>query len=176
MGRSVPCCTPRYRNNPNSAAATAAETSSAVAAPTGRGGAGALRRGSTRAGATRTAGTVASRALRGRRAVAPATARTTAAATAAAATGTATAVAATRGRLLGGDAEAAGDQNALAGSELLEDLVVRAGDLGGGRLDAGRTGQVPDVADLLVGHQRDDGASGTRARRTAGAVQVGLVL
>ena len=43
-------------------------------------------------------------------------------------------------------------------------------------LDAGGTGQGADVADLLVGHQRDDGAGGAGARRAARAVQVGLVL
>ena len=44
----------------------------------------------------------------------------------------------------------------LARGEGREDLVVRAGHLGGRRLDAGGARQVAHVADLLVGHQGDD--------------------
>ena len=72
--------------------------------------------------------------------------------------------------------EAAGHGDPLARRELREHRVGRAVDLRGGRLDAGRPGEVADVAHLVVGHQRDHGAGGAGARRTARAVQVGLVL
>ena len=46
----------------------------------------------------------------------------------------------------------------------------------GRRRDAGLAGEVADVADLVVGHERDDGAAVASAGGAAGAVQVGLVL
>ena len=62
-----------------------------------------------------------------------------------------------------------GASSASTGWRGAVDLVVV------GLMPAARV-SVADVADLLVGHQRDDGARGAGARRTAGAVQVGLVL
>ena len=66
-------------------------------------------------------------------------------------------------------------EGALAGGQLPQQRVVGV-QTGRGRRDTGLAGEVPDVADLVVGHQRDDRARGAGARGAAGAVQVGLVL
>src|SRR5450759_874659 len=63
----------------------------------------------------------------------------------------------------------------LTGRELLEQGVAGV-QAGGGRLDAGLAGEVPNVGHLVVGHQRDDGALGAGACRATGSVQVRLVL
>src|SRR5688572_6467332 len=70
---------------------------------------------------------------------------------------------------------ATGHERALARSELDQDRVAGAGDLGRHGLDAGQPGEGPDVAHLVVGHQRDDRAGRSGPRRTAGSVQVRLV-
>src|SRR4029079_10312998 len=91
------------------------------------------------------------------------------------ATASAAATGACPGRRRGSWLQALG-HGALARSELAEARVCAAWDPSRGRLDAGRAGQVTHVANLLGGHQGDDGAGVAGARRTSRAVEVGLVL
>src|SRR6185369_11907198 len=63
-----------------------------------------------------------------------------------------------------------------AGGERGEDRVIGGGDPGGRRPDAGGAGQLGDLADLLRGRHRDDGAAVAGARGAPGTVQVCLVV
>src|SRR6185436_10871674 len=131
-------------------------------------------RGRGAGAATATAVAVAAGGRRRGRAIAPpTTTATTPAGVAAGAAVAATAAGLVVGSPLGH--RRGGDERALAGGDLLEQRVAgaEAGDRG---LDPGLAGQVAYVGDLAVQHQGHDGALVARARRTARAVQVRLVL